>query len=222
MPSSGGKYPDPRISLVKLRFDKTRACVAVEPAISTDLCSVRECSRAKLVAVIIPERRPTTRTLSDADFAVPIDDRYFDDYHEGDVYEYGHVSVTDDEIIDFARDFDPQPFHVDPVYARTGPFGGLVASGFHTNALFMRLFADHFLSHVASLGSPGFDELRWTAPVRPGDQLRLRTTILETRPSVSKPDRGLVRTRGEMLVGADIVMSLAITNFLRRRLVDNH
>ena len=167
------------------------------------------------------ERRTKTRTLSDADFAVPIEERHFEDYHEGAVYEYGDVSVTDDEIIAFARDFDPQPFHVDLAYARTGPFGGLVASGFHTNALFMRLFADHFLSHVASLGSPGFDELRWTVPVRSGDQLRLRTTILASRPSASKPDRGLVRTRGEMLVGDDIVMSLIITNFLRCRPMDN-
>lgn len=168
------------------------------------------------------ERSLSTRALGDGDFTVPIDNRYFEDYHEGAIYEYGFVSVTDEEIIAFARDFDPQPFHVDPEYARTGPFGGLAASGFHTNALFMRLFANHFLSRVASLGSPGFDELRWTVPVRPGDQLRLRTTILEARPSASKPDRGLVRTRGEMLVGDGVVMSLAITNFLRRRLVDNH
>ncbi len=163
------------------------------------------------------ERLHTTRTLSDTDFSAPIDDRFFEDYDPGAVYEYGYTSVTEDEIIAFARAFDPQPFHVNPGSALTGPFGGLAASGFHTNALFMRLFADHFLSRVASLGSPGFDELRWTAPVRPGDQLHLRTTILESRPSASKPDRGLVRTRGELIVGDDPVMSLVITNFLRRR-----
>src|SRR5580704_7255005 len=93
----------------------------------------------------------STRTLSDDDFAAPIDDRYFEDYKEGAVYEYGHVTVTEPEILEFARAFDPQPIHVDPLFAAQGPFGGLIASGWHTGAIMMRLFADHYLSRIASL-----------------------------------------------------------------------
>lgn len=140
-----------------------------------------------------------TRTLSEADFAIPIEDRYFEDYKAGAVYEYGYASVSEEEIVTFAQRFDPQPIHVDSRFAASGPFSGLIASGWHTAGIFMRLFADHYLSRVASLGSPGIDELRWATPLRPGDSLRLRTTILDTRRSRSKPDRGLVRTRGELL-----------------------
>ena len=95
-----------------------------------------------------------------ADFPVAIDERYFEDYLPGSIYEYGQASVTEDEIIEFALRFDPQPIHTDPVAAASGPFGGLIASGWHTAGIFMRLFADHYLSRVASLGSPGIDELR--------------------------------------------------------------
>jgi acyl dehydratase len=160
----------------------------------------------------------TTRALSEADFTVPIGDRYFEDYEEGAVYEYGYAVVDEGELLAFARRFDPQPIHVDAKFATDGPFGGLIASGWHTGGIFMRLFADHFLSRVASLASPGIDELRWPAPVRPGDSLRLRTTITQTRPSRSKPDRGLVFTRGELLNQDDqAVLSLTAMNLLRRR-----
>src|ERR1700733_14356414 len=142
---------------------------------------------------------PSTRTLSADDFAVPIDDRYFEDYLQGAVYEYGYITVTEAEILDFARAFDPQPIHVDPEFAAAGPFGGLIASGWHTAGVLMRMIADHYLSKVASLASPGIDELRWPAPVRPGDSLKLRATIVEARISRSKPDRGLVRTHAELL-----------------------
>ncbi|MFD0851730.1 MaoC family dehydratase, partial [Actinomadura adrarensis] len=131
----------------------------------------------------------TTRTLGDDDFATPPADRYFEDYRPGAVYEYGHRTVTEEEIIEFAERFDPQPIHVDREYAAAGPFGGIIASGWHTSSLAMRLIADHYLSRVASLASPGIDELRWPSPLRPGDTVRLRTTILEARPSRSKPDR---------------------------------
>ncbi|HEY2280800.1 MAG TPA: MaoC family dehydratase [Streptosporangiaceae bacterium] len=160
----------------------------------------------------------TTRTLGQADFTVPLTDRYFEDYVTGAVYEYGYVSVTEAEIIEFARRFDPQPMHVDPEYAVTGPFGGIIASGFHTAGLFMRLYVDHYLSRVASLASPGIDETRWPAPVRPGDKLWIRTTVVETRRSKSKPDRGLVHTRGEMFTDDDRpVLSLVALNFLKAR-----
>jgi acyl dehydratase len=159
-----------------------------------------------------------TRTLSDADFAAPIDDRYFEDYTPGAVYEYGHLTVTEEEIVAFARQFDPQPIHIDRAYADAGPFGGLIASGWHSAGLLMRLFAGHFLSRVASLASPGIDELRWAVPLRPGDTVRLRTTITETRPSRSKPDRGLVLTTAELLNQDDqCPVSMHPINILRRR-----
>jgi acyl dehydratase len=159
-----------------------------------------------------------TRTLSKADFAVPLEDRYFEDYLAGAVYEYGYTSVTEAEIIEFARRFDPQPMHVDPDWAATGPFGGVIASGWHTAGIFMRLYADHYLSRVASLASPGIDELRWPSPLRPGDKLWIRTTILEARQSRSKPDRGLIYTRGEMFAGDDRqVLGLTALNFLKAR-----
>lgn len=165
----------------------------------------------------IPHRE--TKVLGSDDFAVPIDDRYFEDYHVGAVYEYGSIIVSEAEILDFAERYDPQPFHVDRDLALVGPFGGLIASGFHTSALFMRLFADHYLSRVASLGSPGIDELRWTIPVRPGDELWLRTSIVDARVSRSKPDRGIVRTTAEMLNqnDDDVVMHLSLMNLLARR-----
>jgi acyl dehydratase len=159
-----------------------------------------------------------TRTLSEHDFAAPIDDRYLEDYVPGAVYEYGYISVTEAEILDFARKFDPQPIHIDAAFAAAGPFGGLIASGWHTAGIMMRLLADHYLSRVASLASPGIDELRWPAPLRPGDAVRLRTTIVEARPSRSKPDRGLVRTRGQLINQDDAdVLRLDAMNLIARR-----
>jgi acyl dehydratase len=159
-----------------------------------------------------------TRTLSDGDFAASIDDRYFEDYEAGAVYEYGYTSVSEADIVAFAERFDPQPIHTDAQFAGSGPFGGLIASGWHTASLAMRLVVDHYVSRVASLASPGVDELRWPTPVRPGDSLRLRTTILETRRSRSKPDRGLVRTQAELLNQHDqTVLSLVAMNLIRLR-----
>ena len=159
-----------------------------------------------------------TRTLSEDDFAVGVADRYFEDYVAGAVYEYGFTRVTEAEILAFAERFDPQPIHVNAQFAASGPFGGLIASGWHTASIAMRLIVDHYLSQVASLASPGIDELRWPTPVRPGDTLRLRTTIVETRPSRSKPDRGLVRTRAELLNQHDqTTLSLIAMNLIRLR-----
>jgi acyl dehydratase len=161
---------------------------------------------------------PATKTLSDDDFAAPIDDRFFEDYVTGAVYEYGWVTVTEAEILDFAGAFDPQPIHTDPGFAAAGPFGGLIASGWHTAGIMMRVLVDHYLSHVASLASPGIDELRWPAPVRPGDSLRLRATIVEARRSRSKPDRGLVRTKAELINQNDeVVLQLTAMNLIRAR-----
>ena len=160
----------------------------------------------------------STRTLSDDDFAASIDDRYFEDYVPGAVYEYGYVTVTETDILDFARQFDPQPMHVDPEFAARGPFHGLIASGWHTAGIMMRMFVDHYLSRVASLASPGLDELRWPAPVRPGDSLRLRATVVEARRSRSKPDRGLVRTQSELINQNDeVVLRVTAMNIIGAR-----
>jgi acyl dehydratase len=151
-------------------------------------------------------------------FATPVDDRFFEDYVAGDVHEFGSIAVTGDEIVEFATRYDPQPFHKDRDAARHTQFGGLIASGWQTAGWMMRLVVEHFLSHVASLASPGVDELRWTRPVRPGDTLSVRATIVEARPSASRPDRGLVRTLFEVLnQRGEVVMSAKAMNLLKRR-----
>ena len=151
-------------------------------------------------------------------FAVPRDNRYFEDYTPGHVYEVGTITVSEAEIIDFATLFDPQYFHIDPEKAKASRFGGLVASGWHTISLVMRLYVDHYLSGVASLASPGTDDIRWPKPVRPGDTLRIRVTTLEARPSRSKPDRGIVRAKIEALNQRDeLVLSMIGLSIIARR-----
>ena len=144
--------------------------------------------------------------------------RYFDDYLPGASYDCGSVNVSEDEIVSFARQFDPQPFHVDPAAAALGPFGGLIASGWHTAALVMRQLVDHYLPEEASLGSPGLDEMRWPDPVRPGDTLRVRASVVEARRSLSKPDRGIMKTAIEAVNqdGRTVMRATAI-NFFRVR-----
>lgn len=144
--------------------------------------------------------------------------RWFEDYAEGSQGEFGPVVVDEAEVVDFGRRYDPQPFHVDRAAAADGPFGGLVASGWHTCALMMRLLAEEYLSPASSLGSPGVDELRWVRPVRPGARLTLRTTVREARRSRSKPDRGLVRTHVELVdQTGEVVLSLLAMNLVRAR-----
>lgn len=148
-------------------------------------------------------------------FATPIDARYFEDYVAGSIHEFGSVAVTEAEIIEFARRYDPQFIHTDPEAAKARMYGGLIASGWLTGSLMMRLYADHYLSKVASLGSPGVDELRWLRPVRPGDVLSVRVTIEEAKRSQSKPDRGIVRSYIEVLnQRGETVMSMRAVNFL--------
>ena len=139
---------------------------------------------------------------------VPSAERFFEDYHVGMVEEFGEIAVTAEDIVAFARRYDPQPMHSNPAAAESGPCGGLIASGWHTASMVMRLFVEHYLSKVAMLPSPGIDELRWVRPVRPGDTLRVRVTVVEARRSRSKPDRGLVRSLVEVLnQNGEIVMS---------------
>jgi acyl dehydratase len=123
-------------------------------------------------------------------------ERWFEDYREGETIAFGDRTVTAEEIIAFARAYDPQSFHLSEEGGRATPYGGLIASGWHTAALTMRMLVDHVLTRQG-LGSPGLDELRWLAPVRPGDRLSCRVTVLETRRSRSKPDRGIVRQKVE-------------------------
>jgi len=152
------------------------------------------------------------------DFAIPVDRRYFEDYVPGAVFEYGSITLTEREMVEFAERFDPQFIHTDPRAAADGPFGGLIASGWHTAAVMMRLFVDHYLSHIASLASPGIDELRWSRPVRPGDTLSIRVSVIEANRSRSKPDRGMVRSLVEVLnQDREVVMSLQAMNILRCR-----
>jgi acyl dehydratase len=123
---------------------------------------------------------------------------YLDDFEPGQIIELGSRDVTKDEIIAFAKQFDPQPFHLDEALAAETIYGGLIASGWHTVCLFMRLLVDGLLSNAASMGSPGVDEVRWLKPVRPGDVLTAKGVIHEVIPSRSKPDRGVLRTTYEM------------------------
>ena len=142
-------------------------------------------------------------------------ERWFEDYLEGSVHELGSVQVDKNEVIEFARRYDPQVFHTDEEAAKRTLFGGLIASGWHSAALMMRLLADNFISKVASLGAPAVDELRWHLPVRPGDVLSVRVSVLDTRRSRSKPDRGVMRTRVEVTnQRGELAMSLTAVNIL--------
>lgn len=145
--------------------------------------------------------------------------RFLDDLVPGEVIEFGRTEVTEAEIIAFARQFDPQPFHIDAVAAKSSPFGGLIASGWHTASLSMRMMVDNLLGpDSGSIGSPGIDELRWLKPVRPGDVLRVHAEIIDVTPSRSKPDRGTARIRYDVINQNDeIVMRfIGLGMFLRR------
>ena len=133
----------------------------------------------------------------------------FDTLAPGDVLDLGSRQVTAAEIVAFARDFDPQPFHLDPAAAEASIFGGIVASGWHTCALTMRLLVDGFLSHAHSMGSPGVEQIRWLHPVRPDDTLTARIRVLEKQPSQSRPERGRLKTLTEVTNQAgDLVMTM--------------
>jgi acyl dehydratase len=156
--------------------------------------------------------------MSLSTFSSPINDRWFEDYVVGAVYEFGPIKADQDEIVEFARKYDPQAMHVDPEAAAHGLFGGLIASGWHTAGMMMRLVVDHYLSSVASVASPGIDALRWKAPVRSGDELKLRVSVLEARRSASKPDRGMVVSQLEAInQRGESVCSLRAMNLLLLR-----
>lgn len=143
---------------------------------------------------------------------------YWEDFEVGRHFERIAGPLTRESIVDFARQYDPQPFHVDEEAAAHSVYGGLIASGWQTCALGMRMICDAYLLEAASMGSPGVDAVRWLKPVRPGDRLRLRTTVLEATASRSKPDRGFVRSRWEMFNQNDeLVMTMEGAGMFRRR-----
>jgi acyl dehydratase len=134
---------------------------------------------------------------------------YFEDMAPGATVELGSKTVSEEEILRFAREFDPQPFHINPQAAQASIFGGIIASGWHTCSMAMRLLVDGLLANSSSLGSPGVEQIRWLKPVRPGDTLRATVTALEVRESQSRPDRGTARMRIEMTNQAgELVMTM--------------
>lgn len=132
----------------------------------------------------------------------------FEDFRVGQVFELGRYTMTQSEIIEFGERWMPQSFHTDPQAAAAGPFGGLIASGWHTTCVFMRLYYDGLLSRCASLGSPGVRELSWLHPVRPGDVLCARATVIESARSVRRPDRGRVTMVWECLRDEHVVLRM--------------
>jgi acyl dehydratase len=158
----------------------------------------------------------TAREMGDADTTTPR--WWWEDFQVGRVLTSGSIEVTREEVVSFASRYDPQRFHVDEEAARRTMFGGLIASGWMTASLTMRLMCDAYLLDSASLGSPGIEKLQWLKPVRPGDVLQVRTTVLEARPMASKPHIGLARSRMETLnQHGEVVMTMEGWGMYRRR-----
>jgi acyl dehydratase len=144
--------------------------------------------------------------------------RYWDDYEVGQKFDLGSTSFTADEVVDFARQYDPQSFHVDAGAARQSMFGGLIASGWHVTAKLMRLFVDNYVDQRTALGSPGVDEVRWLKPVRPGDTLNAWVECAGKVPSKSRPEMGIVHEHWRATnQKGELVMTLKGTNMVRRR-----
>jgi acyl dehydratase len=143
---------------------------------------------------------------------------FWEDLSTGTVFDLGTYEVTKEEILEFAKKYDPQPFHTDEKAAEESIFGGLIASGWHTCSMMMRLFCDGLLARSASMGSPGVDQVRWLKPVRPGDTLHARLEIIDSRASRSKPDRGVVRSRWDVRnQDGEQVMTMEGMGMYRRR-----
>lgn len=143
---------------------------------------------------------------------------YWEDFVVGQTREFGRYVVAREAVLDFARQFDPQPFHLDDAAAKQSLFGRLAASGWHTCAMAMRMLCDGYLLDAASLGSPGIENLRWPHPVFPGDTLRMRSMVLASRPLASRPAVGIVRSRSEMLnQDGEIVLTMEGAGFFARR-----
>jgi len=142
---------------------------------------------------------------------------HYEDFRPGEVIDLGSTRVDGEEMLAFARRFDPQPFHVDAEAAVATPFGGLIASGWFTGSLFMRLYVDAVLADSTSQGSPGMSELRWLSPVRAGELLAGRLTVLDATPSTTRPGRGTVLLRGELLRDGEAVLRCEFRGLFGRR-----
>jgi len=144
--------------------------------------------------------------------------RFFEDYVPGLTLDCGVFTLSEADIIAFASQYDPQPFHVDPVGAKDGPYGGIIASGWHTISATMRQLVEFYVSAESGLGAAGVDEIRWPRPVRPGDTLHVRAVVREARRSGSRPDRGVVITSAELTnQDGDLAMRLTAVNFVLLR-----
>ncbi len=147
-----------------------------------------------------------------------MDTRYLDDLTPGQRFTSPGLTLSEAEIIDFAWRYDPQPFHLDATAALGSPYGGLIASGFQSLAICFRLFIQSGVLAESSMGSPGIDELRWLAPVRPGDTLHSEIEVLEVRPSSSRPDRGIARLKYQAVnQRGETVLTFIVNHLLRRR-----
>ncbi|HEY7760127.1 MAG TPA: MaoC family dehydratase [Burkholderiales bacterium] len=143
---------------------------------------------------------------------------YWEDFKPGDTFAMGERVMDRDEMLAFARQFDPQPFHIDEAAAKRSMYGGLIASGWHTVAIVMRMMCDSYLNRSASLGAPGVDNVRWLKPVRSGDTLRAQRTVLESRASQSRPEMGLVKMRWEVFnQKGELAMTMEGTGMFQRR-----
>jgi acyl dehydratase len=143
---------------------------------------------------------------------------YWEDFTPGRTFEYGSRTLSEAQIIRFASDWDPQRFHTDPEQAKATPYGGVIASGWHTGCVLMRFMCDAYLNEASCIGSPGIEDWKFALPVRPGDTLRYRAKVLEARPSASKPDRGIVKWHWELLNQKnEIPVSMVGTQFFLRR-----
>lgn len=146
---------------------------------------------------------------------------YFEDFSPGQIITHPGITVDEAELVSFASKYDPQSFHTDKSAAQNSIYGGLIASGWHTAAMTMRMLCDSYILDSASMGSPGIDELRWIRPVRPGDHIRLEVTITHTRRSKSKPDRGIVNSQTRVLNQDDVtVMTFSGMGMYKTRSAD--
>jgi acyl dehydratase len=143
---------------------------------------------------------------------------YFEDFQVGHTWELGSYTLTEESIIEFARQFDPQYFHTNPIKAKESVFGGLIASGWHTLGIYMKLIVENLINQTHSLGSPGMEEIRFLNPVRPGDTLSVRYTVLDSRVSATRPNMGIARFKGELFnQRGEQVLRVVGTGFFGRK-----